>query len=119
MIIRTGALVISKLRDALGMGSPEFVCLNEDYLEETIDFATRVFVKSEPLTVHLKVTMDEARPLMAAVCNAALTDKTPTPAASACRRSFPIGSCRRSGMRTTSFRERERRHSRGSLTRSA
>jgi hypothetical protein len=76
MIIRTGALVMSKLRDALGMGSPEFVCLNEDYLEETIEFATRVFVKSEPLTVHLKVTMDEARPLMAAVCNAALTDKT-------------------------------------------
>jgi hypothetical protein len=33
MIIRTRALVMSKLREALGMGSPEFVSLNEDDLE--------------------------------------------------------------------------------------
>ncbi len=65
-----------QLARVLRSRSPEFICLTEDYLQEAIEFATRVFVQREPLTVHLGVTKDEARPLMAAVCHAALEDRT-------------------------------------------
>jgi hypothetical protein len=56
--------------------SPEFLCLNVKYLNQTIDFATRVFIKNEPLTVELGLTFEDVRPAMAAICEVALTEKT-------------------------------------------
>jgi hypothetical protein len=64
------------LKRALSWKFPKFILLNEKYFEETVDFATSVFVKEEPLTVHLKLTKEEARAEIRAVCEIALKENS-------------------------------------------